>query len=1001
MKNQQLLLLFLMLLTGASLHAQDVIVRGNVADGKGETLPGASIIVDGTQTGTITDTEGNFSLKCPPKAVLRVSSVGYKSKRVSADGRQPLKIVLEEDNYNLDEVVVVGYGVMRKSDLTGAVASVKADEALKQMPASNLTDALQGRLSGVSIVSASGQPGSEATIRVRGVNSINADMGPLVVIDGFIGGSLSQLNPADVQSVEVLKDASATAIYGSQGANGVILVTTKNAEKGKTVVQYNGYINAKTPYTLPDMLAPADFARLANDYGREFYAASGADSPHVFYTDAEIEALERGEAGYDYVGNIFRNVAVEHTHEVSVSGGNDKNQFLLSARYTANQGIVKSSSSNKTNYRVKVDSHPKKWLKLGVNLWGEYATTQGPRFTQYRGVLLESLTFPNTVQPKDEQGRYNNLNLLGSAQYNPMGHIWELDKDDYTLKNRLQGYVEITFLPGLSLRTNHSFNLGSSVYRSTRNENSYEAWTSNGISSASAQTGESRGWVNSNILSYVKEFNAAHRLNATFVFEQSKTDDFTNTSSAVGLPSVEIGANNTALGQAIGGSSTRIRTTLMSALARVNYVLLGRYMLTASYRWDGSSRLAYENRWAGFPSLALAWDVKHETWMADTPLSGLKLRLGYGQTGNQAVAAYSAYNELAASRNAQNELLLQIARIGNPNLKWERTEQYNVGLDLGLFDNRLAINIDWYHKRSKDVLISVNIPSYTGQTTALANAAHILNKGIEATIDLVPVSTRNITWHSTLTLAHNQGTFEKFTDGMDKIAPSGGYEYDYYRYIKGERIGSIWGYVCEGVWTTDEVNQLPEADRPQPGSYKFKNLDDDPNITVDDQCIIGNGQPKFNWGWTNTLNCKNWDISLFLIGYHGFDIYNYTRQVRTIGLTPNPEMLNRWTPDNENGTIEGFIKTPTGGRPSSLFVEKGDFVKVKSITVGYTLPSKALRRLHVASLRCYASIQNPFLISHYSGLDPEVTLKNPLTSGIDWGYYPNGRNYMVGLNLSF
>lgn len=1000
MIKRQILFLFLLLL-GMGAFAQNIVLKGSVESNSGEKIPGVSIFAKDTQKGTMTDEKGAFTIQCSPKTVLQISCIGYKTKQVSVNGKSSLKIVLEEDNHDLDEVVVVGYGVMRKSDLTGSVVSVKADEALKQMPVANITDALQGRLSGVSIVSASGQPGSEATIRVRGVNSIQADTGPLVVIDGFIGGSLSSLNPADIESIEVLKDASATAVYGSQGANGVILVTTKNAEKGKIKLQYNGYVNFKTPYSLPDMMTPGEFARLANDYGKEFYTASGAEI-REFYNVDEITAFDNGSAGYDYIDNIFRKCAIEHNHEVSLSGGENKTQYLISGRYSSNEGIVETSSNEKVNYRVKIDSEIRSWLKMGVNLWGEYTTSQGPRFSQYRGVLIESLIFPNTVSPKDENGKYNNLNQLGSAQYNPMGHIWEQDKDDYSYRSRLQGYVDLRLLPGLSLRMNQSFNFGSSLYRSTYNEDCYETWAGTSLTSARAQSSQSYSWINSNILSYVKEINRNHRLNATFVFEQSRSDDFVNISSASELASISIGADNTSLGKVTGGESSRIKTAMMSALARVNYVFMNRYMLTASYRWDGSSRLAYDKRWDSFPSLAFAWDIRQENFMEGLPFDQLKLRLGYGQTGNQAVAAYSAFNEYMASRNADNNLVLSLKRIGNPDLGWERTEQYNVGLDFGFFNNRLAFNVDLYHKLSKDVLININVPLHTGQETKLANVARILNKGIEVTVNATPVANKNVRWNSTLTLSHNQGTFEKFSGGTDMISPSGGYENDYFRYIKGERIGTIWGYFYDGIWKTAEVLELPESEsRPEAGSYKFKNLDDNPLITVDDQGIIGNGQPKFNWGWSNTVNWKNFDFNLFMIGYHGFDIYNYTRQVRTIGLTPNPEMNNRWRPDDESGYLEGFIKTPTGGRISSLFVEKGGFVKVKSITVGYTLPQKVLQRLRISSLRCYVSVQNPFLFTKYSGIDPEVTLKTPLASGIDWGYYPNGRNYMLGLNFSF
>lgn len=1000
MIRQQILLLTLIIL-GLNGFAQNIVVNGTVEDRSGEKIIGASVLAKDSKVGTTTDVNGNFTLKCSRNSILEVSYIGYKSKEVPVDGKTSLNIFLEENNYNLDELVVVGYGTMRKSDLTGSVASVKATDALKQMPTSNITDALQGRLSGVNIISSTGQPGAESTIRVRGVNSIQADAGPLVVIDGFIGGSLGQLNPADIESVEVLKDASATAIYGSQGANGVILVTTRNVEKGKTVVNYNGYISFKTSYKLPDRLSPGQFARLVNEYGQEFYTASGA-SPREFYSADEIAAYDNGSAGYDYVDNIFRNCAVETTHEVSISGGQKKTQYLISGRYSYNEGTVETSYSQRANYRVRIDSDIKSWLKAGVNVWGDYSTSQGPRFSQYRGVLLESLIFSNTISPKNEDGKYNNQNVLGSAQYNPMGHIWEQDKDDYTYRSRLQGYVELKILPGLTFRMNQSFNFISSIYRSTFNQDCYETWAGSSITSARAQSSQSKNWLNSNILSYVKEFNDNHRLNATLVFEQSQSDDFVNTSNASGLASIEIGANNTSLGSFTGGQSNRIKSAMMSFMARANYVFKDRYMLTASFRRDGSSRLSYDKRWDNFPSVALAWNVRQEPFMDNTPFDQLKLRFGYGETGNQSVAAYSAFNEYSASRNADNNLVLSLSRIGNPDLGWERTNQYNIGLDFGFLNNRLVFNVDLYHKLSKDVLINVNVPLHTGQQTKLANVAEILNKGIEVTINATPVVSKDLTWNSVLTLTHNQGTFEKFNEGTDMIMPSGGYENDYFRYIKGSRIGTIWGYKYDGIWKSSEVAAMPESDkRPEAGSYKFVNLDDDSAITVDDQCVIGNGQPKFNWGWSNTVRWKDFDFGMFIVGFHGFDIYNCTREKRLATLSPMPEFNNRWRPDNETGYIEGFIKTPTTGHISSLFVEKGDFVKVKSITVGYSLPEKILQKFDIASMRWYVSVQNPFLFTGYSGIDPEVTLKTPLASGIDWGYYPNGRNYLLGLSLSF
>lgn len=994
------------LLTQTTLAQAVSSIMGKVLDSVGESVIGASVLVKGTTSGTITDIDGNFKLdNVPSNATLVVSYIGYQTQEIPVGGKKNFTVKLADDTQALDEVVVVGYGVQRKSDLTGSVASVKGGDVIKSAPAADITSSLQGRLAGVSIVSTSGQPGSSATIRVRGMNSIKADSGPLVVIDGFIGGSLSSLNPSDIASIEVLKDASATAIYGSRGANGVILVTTRNPETGKVKVEYSGYANFKTPYSLPDMLSPGDFARLANDYGREFNIASG-NPIKEYYNSDQIAAFDRGEGGYDYLGHIFRDVAIEHNHELSISGGSEKTKFLFSGSYNNNQGTANSSSAEMFNYRLKVDTDIKSWLKAGVNLWGNYSKSQGPRFSQYRGVMIEALIFPNTIQPKDENGNYNNENLTG-PQYNPMGHIWEIDTDGYKYTSRLQGYVDVTILKGLTFRMTQGFTFGNNLGMSTNGVNSYATIMANrNLTSASATSTHNYSWINQNILSYVKEFNRNHRINATAVFEQQYSDDFINKTEAKdGLVSTIIGANNTALGQTMYASGERTKATMMSWMGRVNYVLMDRYMLTASWRYDGSSRLSKENRWEQFPSIALAWNMKQESFLSNVDfLSQLKLRVGYGETGNQGVSPYAAYTELEAKRNSENKLALSTKRIGTPDLKWERTQQWNGGIDFGAFNNRLTVSLDIYHKLSKDVLLEVDSPMYTAFPSRLANAAHILNKGFELTIGADPITTKDFSWNTTVTLSKNTGTIEELYGDKEYVVVSGNYENQYFRNVKGQKLGTMWGYVNDGVWKSWELAEAPVGTKA--GSYKYKDIDGVEGINGDDQTAIGNGQPSFQWGWNNTLTYKNFDFGLFVMGVHGFDIYNYTREARLQSgglsvISPNPEWANRWTPENENGTIAGFVDGINALTPSSQFVEKGDFVKVKSITLGYSLPNSILNKAGISKLRIYASIQNPFLFTGYSGIDPEVTLKSPLTSGIDWGYYPNGRNYLIGLNFAF
>lgn len=1000
-----LLCIFCLFIAQTTLAQAVSTITGKVLDSLGEGVIGASVLVKGTTSGTITDIDGNFILdNVPANATLVISYIGFKTQEINVSGKKNFTVQLADDTQALEEVVVVGYGVQRKSDLTGSVASIKATDAIKSTPAADITSSLQGRLAGVSIMSSSGQPGASATIRIRGTNSVKGDSGPLIVIDGFIGGSLSSLNPSDIASVEVLKDASATAIYGSRGANGVILVTTRNPEVGKVKVEYSGYVNFKTPYSLPDMMSPGEFARLANEYGQEYYTAAGLDT-RTFYTDAEIAAFDNG-AGYDYVGNVFRDVAIEHNHELSISGGSEKTKFLFSGSYNNNQGIANSSNAELFNYRLKVDTEIRSWLKAGMNFWGNYSKSRGPRFSQYRGVMIESMIFPNTILPKDEEGNYNNMNLLGQ-QYNPMGHIWEIDTDGYKYTSRLQGYVDVAILKGLTFRMTQSFTFGDNISTATYGTDSYTTVMANkNLTSATATSNHNYSWTNQNILSYVREFNKDHRINATAVFEQMYSNDFMNKSEGYGgLVSTIVGADNTSLAAAMRASSKRDVATIMSWMGRVNYVFKDRYMLTASWRYDGSSRLAKEHRWQQFPSIALAWNAKQERFLQNIDfLSQFKLRVGYGETGNQAVPIYSPYTELGASRDSENNLALSTVRIGTPDLSWERTKQWNGGIDFGAFNNRLTVSLDVYHKLTEDVLLEVDAAHSTGYPSRQKNAAHIVNKGFEITIGADPIVTKDFNWNTNVTLSHNDGRIKDLYGDVEYMVISGNYENKYFRNIKGEKLGTMWGYVNDGVWKSWELENAPVGT--EAGSYRYKDIDGKEGISADDQTIIGNGQPTFQWGWNNTLNYKNFDFGLFIIGVHGFDIYNYTREARfntvgSVNLGPNPEWANRWTPQNENSDIAGFVKTRNALSPSSQYVEKGDFVKVKSITLGYSLSNSMLSKAGISKVRIYASVQNPFLFTGYSGIDPEVTLKSPLTSGIDWGYYPNGRNYLIGLNFAF
>ncbi|WP_373731735.1 SusC/RagA family TonB-linked outer membrane protein [Bacteroides heparinolyticus] len=1014
------IVLLLSALFAIQAKAQNPAVTGTVTDNQGPVI-GASIQVEGTGNGCITDIDGNYILhNVPANATLVFSYIGYQTQKIAVNGKTKINVKLAEDSQLLQEVVVVGYGVQRKSDLTGAVASVKAADALKNTPTGNVSDALQGRMAGVSVLSGSGDPSKENTIRVRGINSITAETGPLVVIDGFIGGSLQSLNPSDISSIEVLKDASATAVYGSRGANGVILVTTKNPLKDKLTVSFNAFANFKTVAKYIDTLSPYEYAQLVNDFGKEYF--KGGD--YYYYDADELEAFRTGKAGFEYAKEIYRKPAITQNYELSVAGGGEKTTFLASIRYQNDEGILKASESSVYNWRLKVDTNLRKWLKTGLNFYGHYRQSSNPRVTEYDGLIQQATLFPNTINPKNSEGGYNNFFFDGSPNYNPMGHIWEANNSNQALVNNLQGYVHFDIVDGLSFRSQLGVTFENRMNSSAANDISYEEFKENNTT-AGSHSYWNMSWLNTNTLNYVKEFNKNHRINATAVFEQSYNNYYNHQTTANGLDRPELGWN--ALGWSAGNlaniDSDRTITTLMSGMLRVNYVFMNRYMLTASIRADGSSRLA--DKWSYFPSAALAWDLKQEAFLKDNSLiDQLKLRVGYGSVGNQSVEAYRIYSKVVPVRNADGSTSYKIDRPAAPYLKWERNDQTNVGIDLGFFNGRLRISADWYNKVSKDILLELAQPTHLGHESALRNSGKIKNSGLEFTISADPVAGKDFDWHSDLTLSHNKGTFETIPTENRRQQQAGKFQNQIFQMIEGQKLATFYGYTSDGIWQEAEVNApFVNADGKETGNtngktygvvagnIKLADLNKDGVINEADQSVIGCGQPTFNWGWSNTFSYKNFDLSFFMVGFHGFDIYNATEQMGINGVmgqskayvVPLRKLLNRWTPTNTQTDVPGFVQggNTYTGRFMSRYVEDGSFIKMKSVTLGYTLPGNMCKSLGINNLRVYASVQNPFHITSYSGLDPESTLGNPLIQGVDWGNYPNSRNYLFGLSFAF
>ena len=983
-------------------------ITGSVQDVLGNPLIGVSILETGTSNGTITDMNGAYSLNVSSaNATLKFSYIGYEEQQIKIQGRNVINVKMNEETRNLDEVVVVGYGVQRKSDLTGAISSINAAETLKKMPAAQIADLLQGRIAGLSIVNSSGAAGATPTLRVRGVNSIKANGGPLVVIDGFPGGNLSAINPADIKSIEVLKDASSTAIYGSRGANGVILITTKSPKEGKLSVDYNGYVVAGTPANKPSIMPVNEFAHMANDWNQAYY---GKD----LYTERQIINFTNGYDTYDYIGNIINDYAISHSHDISIKGGNDKLSFLFSTQYIHNKGIAGHSTNDRWNYRLKVDANITKKLKFGANFYGMVNSAAGNNFSGQYSLLTLAQQFPQTVLPYDKEGNLTQGTIDNTGIYNPIGFIDEQKRnnnEDMTFNNWLQAYISYEIIPGLTFRNEQQVNMGNRFYGTTSSKQSMNGFLK-GKSLATYYDANSWGWRMTNTLNYTKELNKNNRINATIGVEESISRSYTMKQTAEGLTSESIGWKNMMLAENSKLENNEVtKTTAISYFGRINYVLMSRYMATVTFRRDGSSLLSYDHRWDNFPSFSLAWNLKEESFLKNVNfLDQLKLRYGYGVSGNQAVAAYSAYTQYDATIG--NGQIAYTLVPGNPILKWEKTHQHNYGIDAAFLNGRISFTFDYYDKKTKDAINTVVLPADTGLSSGLRNAAEISNKGFEITLGITPFTTKDFYWKADISLAHNKAKIEKLGDiDSDFMEIGTGWGNSFYRYFAGEPIGAIYGLQSTGVWSTEEYNnpniKKPTSPTVRPGSYKYVDQDDSGTIDADDYVIIGNGQPKFNWGMNNSFTYKNFDLNIFLIGFHGFDIYNYPRARLTSSLSPFPELAERWIAGkNENAIIAGFGKdrdaiTSPETVASSTFVEKGDFVKLKSITLGYNFSKGLLSKINLSAARVYFSIKNVCTITKYSGNDPELSISNPLRPGLDMGIYPSQREYLLGLNVSF
>lgn len=987
-------------------YAQDLTIKGKITDNSGDGLPGVNVTVKGTQKGVVSDAEGKYQLNgVPAKATLVFSFIGYLKQEIEVNNRTVIDVVLEADVKSINEVVVVGYGTQRKIETTGSIASVKSSD-LVQTPVANVAQGLQARVSGIQINQNSGSPGGNVSVRIRGTNSINGTSEPLYVVDGIQisnGGGindvspLSTINPNDIESVEVLKDASASAIYGARAANGVVLITTKRGKSGGTRVTLDSYFGVqKVTKTLP-VLNAAEFAQLENE---------------VFKNSYYKDPASLGE-GVNWQNLIFREAPIQN-HQLSINGGNDKTQVALSANYFDQDGIIINSNFKRYSYRLNLDHKISNRVKVGTSILGSYSvnsgiqtgsTSQGDADVVTGTILGAAIGAPPNLKPyrpdgsifpfgEQEDGRYREV-------ANPLGFASVLNKS--SLKRTLVNlYGEATILKGLTYRASFNVDLQNNITDrySPRAIVSLRDLNDNS-GSGSKSNSNFLGLLHESILTYSQTIATNHSLKFTGVFASQAEFSNANSISASGFPNDA--TQNEALQLALNRtvSSSRSKQRLDSYMGRVNYGYKDKYFLDLTARVDGSSRFGANNKYGFFPAVSAAWRLIEEPFLKSaTWLSDLKLRASYGITGNAGgISPYQSLSTVAATGSDyvfNNAYVTGInpTGIANPDLRWEKSTQTNVGLDVSILNNRFSLIVDVYDKITRDLLYIKTLPLSSGYASITGNYASLENKGVEFAAN-ARILDGPLKWNVSANLTRNRNKVLDLDGGTttERFITS-------YTILKvGEPLGLIKSYIFDGINQTGETI-LPGYDG-RLGGHKVKDLNGDGTITSADQTITGNPNPNFIFGFSTNLSFKGFDLSAFLSGSQGNDIYNLSRLSFENPLGQRnllKGVVNRWSPTNPSNQ---YVSAAQGGRlpVSSYYVEDGSYIRCKNLTLGYTLP--AIKG--VQNIRVYVSGNNLFTLTNYSGFDPEVNTfaGSNTVIGIDNFVYPQARSFLGGIQVTF
>lgn len=980
------------------------VITGSVSDEKGEPVIGATVQIKGTKVATLTDLNGKFSIKANDKSVISFSYIGLIAQDVTVGSQRNLSVVLKENREQLDEVVVVGYGSMKKSDLTGAIASI-SNETLLAGGKASAAASMQGAVPGVSIVRTRNKPGSSYDINIRGLASISGSTAPLIVVDGMPGADLESINPEDIEKIDILKDASSTAIYGSRATNGVVIVTTKKGVEGKPQISYNGYVGVKTYTNLPDLMNGDEFVQ----YMREFYRSSKGNGEYVpdeeIFTDpSELKAV-KDHNYYDWF-DAMTSPALITNHSLSATGGTAMARYSFSGGYYYEDGMFDKQDYTRYNLKSTLDIAPNDYVKFGGSLYLTHSI-------QNRGngnALMQMARMRPTQHPTDLVTGETVYRFPGNNMMNP---LTTLDNEYYrtkTLNILANLYVSVTPIKGLELKSSFSPN-----FLVNQIGTFYDVWSME--MGGGAKGGKSTydkndytNWVWDNTITYQWKKNV-HSLNvlAGFSLQQNQTETLGAAVKDLQYASLWYnlgGGAMTSLG------SNYIQSNLMSYLGRINYTLMDRYLFTASLRYDGSSRLAKGNKWSLFPSVAVGWRLSEEKFLKSVSwISNLKLRLSYGQTGNDNVAPYQTEGVLSGAKYASfggSDVVGYVpGNLRNAELGWERTNEYNIGLDFGFFNNRINGSIEYYNRLTKDLIMSRALPIHLGYSSVNDNVGSVRNQGVEFVINTENIRSRKFSWRTMFSISYNKNEIVDLAYKEDLgvyASQLAGKQGDFKnRWIIGQPITANIVLQSDGVWQTNEAAEAAKYGQ-KPGQYRIKDFNGDYAINDKDLVIYGSYTPDITGGFTNTFTYSNWDLAIhayYSLGAKaaGYFVSNFQPGKETFRMLNLPY----WTPEHPSNEYAqpGNVGPYSGG--VGVVSKKGsytnqclntNFVKVAYITLGYTFSKKTIGNF-LSHLRVYATVQNPFTFTSYKGIDPEYP------SG--WGGNSDfmTTSWTLGVNVSF